>query len=510
MAALLVAVVLGLTTAFPHIAGAQSAAASSGDAVDARITAIEQQIQGLQEELERLKKEVSAKDEQLRQSREETRQAQEQAKAAVAKTESEKPLVSFPRGRPTISSDDGRYSLAIGALVQFDAGAYFQDSPNGTDNRQPVGARDLNNGENLRRGRIFIVGGIDDFTLRLTPDFGGSPDGSPTLFEANINYSGFKPVTATIGYFKPWQTLQDSMSLSDQLFIEAPSITEIARNVAAGNARASVGAKASGEDYFAAAYLTGGTYGAQSANLLNDEQTGATLRVATRPLRGEDWNTHIGISASKVFNLNENDALGPGNRETIELSDRPELRIDQNRLIDTGPIPAKGAATYGIELAANWRNFLIQGEYIRIDVDQDRLSGPSPSLTFDGGYAEGSWVITGESRPYVTSSAAYARPTPAHPFSLSDGGWGAWELAARYSIMNLDSHVSDGVSQAATGGVFGGTQQVYSLSLSWYPNDYLRFLMQFSHVDVDRLDATGTTQVGQDFQDISLRSQVAF
>jgi phosphate-selective porin OprO/OprP len=66
------------------------------------------------------------------------------------------------------------------------------------------------------------------------------------------------------------------------------------------------------------------------------------------------------------------------------------------------------------------------------------------------------------------------------------------------------------VSQALTGGVFGGKQQVYSLSLSWYPNDYLRFLLQFSHVDVDRLDATGTIQVGQEFQEIALRSQVAF
>jgi hypothetical protein len=38
-------------------------------------------------------------------------------------------------------------------------------------------------------------------------------------------------------------------------------------------------------------------------------------------------------------------------------------------------------------------------------------------------------------------------------------------------------------------------QQVYSLSLGWYPNDHLRFLLQFSHIGVDRLNATGATQV---------------
>jgi phosphate-selective porin OprO/OprP len=351
---------------------------------------------------------------------------------------------------------------------------------------------------------------MGDFTLNVTPDWGGSPDGSPTLYEANLNYTGFKPITATIGYFKPWLTLQDSMSSNDFLFLERPSIVEIARNVAAGDARASVGAKASGDDYFAALYLTGGTYGAQNAGLLNDEQTGGTVRVATRPLRGEDWNTHIGISASKAFHLNENDA-NAGSNQTIQLRDRPELRIDQNRLIDTGVIPANGADTYGIELAANWKNFLVQAEYIRIDVDQDQPTGPSPTLHFQGGYIEGSWVMTGESRKYNPSAAAYMRPSPADPFSFTNGGgWGAWELSMRYSIADLNSHTNDGEAQSVTGGVFGGLQQVYSVGISWYPTDFVRFELQFSYVDVDRKDTSGTQQVGQNFEDLALRTQIAF
>jgi phosphate-selective porin OprO/OprP len=52
-------------------------------------------------------------------------------------------------------------------------------------------------------------------------------------------------------------------------------------------------------------------------------------------------------------------------------------------------------------------------------------------------------------------------------------------------------------------------QQVYSLSLGWYPNDHLRFLLQFSHIGVDRLNATGAT-LGQDFEAIALRRQASF
>jgi phosphate-selective porin OprO/OprP len=120
-------------------------------------------------------------------------------------------------------------------------------------------------------------------------------------------------------------------------------------------------------------------------------------------------------------------------------------------------------------------------------------------------------VITGESRPYNTSAAAWARPVPEHPFSLDNGGWGAWEIAVRYSITDLNSEEHNNEPASATGGVFGGLQQVYSVALSWYPINQVRFQLQFSHVDVNRRSADdGVTQIGQQFEDIAFRSQIAF
>jgi phosphate-selective porin OprO and OprP len=58
--------------------------------------------------------------------------------------------------------------------------------------------------------------------------------------------------------------------------------------------------------------------------------------------------------------------------------------------------------------------------------------------------------------------------------------------------------------------VFGGKQEVASAGLSWYPNAHVRFILQGSHVDVDRLDATGKFPVGQSFWDVALRSQVVY
>ena len=206
---------IALVTALAPIA-----AAEAQDSTINRIEAIEHQIGGLQSELRRLKSELGETKQQLRQSRSEAQRAQNElrdAREAAARThrgalsfatnpsQAAKPTasaqaavavaaesagvkVSMPEGRPTIATADGRASLAIGGLVQFDMGGYFQHVNQNTEFPH------LNNGVNLRRGRLYFVGRFNDFRVNITPDFGGSPDGAPTLFEANVNYTGFKPV----------------------------------------------------------------------------------------------------------------------------------------------------------------------------------------------------------------------------------------------------------------------------------------------------------------------------
>jgi phosphate-selective porin OprO and OprP len=250
--------------------GAAVAQNATGD----RIDAIEKQIRNLQNELQQLKGELGEAKQQLRQSRAETQRSKEQArqaqqaaeqarqdalKAATAETQATQAAaqvqaaaatpppppksnidIGFPNGRPTISTSDGRLSFAIGNQTQFDYGTYYQNTVPTTQFPR------LNDGVNLRRERIFFVWRYDDWTLNVTPDLGGSPDGVNTsqyLYEANLNYTGIKPVTVTMGYFKPWFSLYDSESSNDFLLMERPSIIEIARNVAAGDARASVGVK---------------------------------------------------------------------------------------------------------------------------------------------------------------------------------------------------------------------------------------------------------------------------
>jgi phosphate-selective porin OprO and OprP len=536
------------------------AAADAQDAAGDRIGAIERQIRNLQSELQQLKNDLGEAKQQLKQSRgevqrskEEARQAQQAAeqarqdavKAANAESQATQAAaqaqaalaapptpsvagkgieVGFPGGRPTISTSDGRMSFAIGNQTQFDYGTYYQNPNSNTQ------FPNLNNGVNLRRERIFFVAKFDQFTFNVTPDFGGSPDGvntNQTLYEANLNFTGFKPLTATLGYFKPWFSLYDSQSSNDFLLMERPSIIEISRNVAAGDARATFPSiKASNDgislpwgsgSYFAALAFTGAPYGAQTSNFLNGEQLGMVGRLAGRPYYDEDWNFHVDVSGENVFHPNINASGTPGvSRETLSFGDRPEDRAaDQNKLINTGSLSSSSANVIGGEVAGNWRNLLLQGGYYQINDIQSKLPGvPAPGLSFNGGYVEAGWNITGEPFRYNVGSAAFARPKVDDPFIINENGFspgiGAWQLGARWSVMNLNSNVTPGVSQSKTGGIFGGYQQIFGAALSWYPNDWIRFEMQFQYSMVDKLNSLGTVQVGQKFSTLAGRMQVAF
>jgi phosphate-selective porin OprO and OprP len=517
------------------------AAAEAQDSAIQRIEAIERQIGGLQSELRRLKSELGETKQQLRQSRNEAQRAQEAlrearragesarhdtlkaasaearatrtaAPAQVAGTTS--PAVadsagvklSMPGGRPTITSADGRASLAIGGFTQFDVGGSFQHvNPN-------TQFPHLNNGVNLRRGRLYFVGTFDDFRFNITPEFGDRPDGAPTLFEANFNYTGIKPVTFTVGYFHPFVSLDDATFPGNTLFLERPSIVNIERSVAAGITRASLGANAITDDYFASAYLTGPLFGAQRPTLLNGEQVGAVGRFAARPYYDKDWNLHAEFSGQMAFHPNVTASGTPGvSRTTLTLADQPELEIDFNPLVSTGALSARSAYAYGGALGASWRNLLLAGEFYQIGVNQSKLpSTPSPTLGFNGGYVDAGWVFTGEPIPYDITRGAWSRPKVDHPFSLEDGGIGAWEVAARYSTVDLNSNVVPGVPQSVTGGIFGGRQQIVGLALSWYPNDWLRFILQLQHGDINKLNSAGKVQIGQSFETVAARAQATW
>lgn len=459
------------------------------------------------------------------------------ATRALATADLERPRISVTGGRPTFATADGRYSLSLRGIAQADAGFYFQD-PQGTaaadfrrgsvgaGSRENNAAQDLSNGVNFRRARLGVEGVLDqNFSYRLIVEFGGSgTEGPARINDAWIAYTGFAPFTIQAGAFSPPANLEDSTSPEDQLFLERASGSELSRTIAGADGRVGIGIRATGHRSFAAATLTSATVNDAESF---DEQLAAVGRVATLLLTDQDgagtYNVLVGANGSYVFNPPDQ-GLTTTPRYAFRFRDRPELRLDSTRLIDTGAIDAQHVDTEGVEFAANYKNFMVQAEGYRFGIDRYNSTLANPQ--FHGAYVEGSWVLTGESRRYNGNTASWQNPRPLRSFNPATGGYGAFELATRYSYMNLDYNPGAAGTAAQPGQIRGGRQSIVSVGLNWYLNTNFKMLFDFEHVDVNRLNpagpgnlvpfGTGTAtppigaQIGQTFNAFAVRSQFAF
>jgi phosphate-selective porin OprO/OprP len=386
--------------------------------------------------------------------------------------------VSLKNGRPSFKSADGNFAIAVTGRAHLDVGGYDQDAASEAN----VGG--LRGNMNFRRAIIGVTGTLmKDFGYDLHFNFGDSGnEQAGVVYEAALHYKGIKGVKLSIGAIQPKLTLDDSTSSNDITFMERATAANLMTGIGAGDGRMAVGGTGNTDNFFAAAYYTMGSIG--DTNDYDRSNVLGRLAFATNPGEGGP-NFHFGASGTYAANL-----AG----DSIRFRDRPELRVDPTRMIDTGGIAADGAMAYGPELAFNYGPFRAQGEYYRYDVE---ALGGGTDAEFDAWYLQASWIITGEKYKYSMSKAAYSGVSPANPF-LSGGGAGAWEIALRYSQANLND----------TGaGILGGEQDIITAGLNWYPNKNVRFMLNYLDVDVEDSGLAGNN-FGH--QAVALRTQFTF
>lgn len=141
----------------------------------------------------------------------------------------------------------------------------------------------------------------------------------------------------------------------------------------------------------------------------------------------------------------------------------PETRVTDRKLVDTKEDKnVDNQSIYGLELAVAKDSYSLRGEYFVTEWDRSAQSDPK----FEGYYLQANWVITGEVIQYRQGKFLRIRPK---------GKWGAWELAVRYSHVDLND--SD---------VQGGEQQNINLGLNWYsPGNRFRVMSHLIFVDAD-------------------------
>jgi phosphate-selective porin OprO/OprP len=431
--------------------------------------------------------------------------------AAAAASAGGEPRVAEMTGhRLRLETNDHAYSIGPTGLVQFDVGDYgFRP------NNAFVGPQALSNGVNARRARIGVVGSTPGgWNYAFIYDGGNSQDSTARGIQtAQVVYGGLKGAAFEIGYSSTFFTLDQSTLSADLLFLERSSASNIAIAFNAGDNRSNAGFRFFGDRYWAGAYLTGPAIG--DSHTLTAERFGAIQRVTGQVVSGKDRSLHLGVAVSHLIQAPNS---GNGTPNTLTLSDQPELRIDPTTLLNTGTIgtvahPVTGGRVYNLETAATYKGLFWQGEYFHYQVSRSGL----PNADFDGGYGQIGWVLTGETHAYNVQSGSYFRVYPAHPFAPSEGAWGALEVAARYDYVGLnDLYVSTLPIAAQPAAVEGGQQHGVSVAFNWYPNDLVRFMLDYNHINFEKPNPTAIpgaalgVPVGAKFDAVSLRAQFAY
>ena len=491
----------------------------------------EQQRQQLEEqaaELEELRKQVEeqrAEDERVDELEEEVQKQKIAAQDAAR--------LSFVAGRPTITSADGRSSISLRAVVQLDAAHYEQKDEDplefdfrrgsvGASQREITSALDLSDGAYFRRARMGFEGVIaEEFNFRFLAEFGGSgTEGPARINDAWINYVGIAPFTLQAGAFTPSANLDDATSQEELMFPERATPAELSRTLGGADGRIGAALRSSGQRWMnSLAFTTRTATDAEGA----DSAANVVARLALLALTGSDFNVHTGINGTYSIQPPDAGQNATGARHAVRFRDRPELRVDSTRLIDTGSIDANDAWNTGVELAANWRFLYIQGEYFLYGIDRE---GPAANPTFDGGYVQAGWFLTGESRRYNMATGSFQMPRPFVPVSWDPFGYGAWEVAVRYSRADLDYRPGDSGELAGPSTVRGGVQDVLTLGLNWYLNANFRMSLNGYFVEVERLNPASAAnplpfgaspatppvgaEIGQRYWVIGWRSQFMF
>jgi phosphate-selective porin OprO/OprP len=386
-----------------------------------------------------------------------------------------------------LETADGRFKFAPIVLTQLDWNV--SDPGSAVNKKFKLGG--TSTGVEFRRARLgfqgVVFGNID---YKFEYDFAEQTGGQPSFKDVYMGMSQIPWVQyIRVGHFKEPYSLDELTPDTYTTFMERglpnafaqPGTTQFSNGNSGSDRQTGVAVY---QNYFDQhmAVMTGGFR--LSDNFGNgfgtDSPYDFNARISGVPLY-DVGNTLLHLGFSYAYKFRHFDPQNP-NQNTISFANRPEAHLFPVNLVNTTTIPTNGVNLLDPEVAFVLGPFAAQGEYMWALVDQAPFVCAGSPLTckptvtrpsnpsFGGGYIEASYFLTGESRSsfYKTQYGWFDRVIPIHNFWIDGSGWGAWQVAVRYSYLDLDSaRVHGGALDDITGGI------------NWYLNPVSRITVNY-------------------------------
>ena len=400
------------------------------------------------------------------------RQRELDAEAAAEKAKSLPSFTADSSGLQ-VRSADSNFLFALHGVLQVDNRTFFND-----------GNIQGNDGFLLRRARPVLSGTVfRDFDFLFVPDFGGSTE---QIFDVNLNYRYAPWLQLRAGKFRPPVGLEQLQLDRDTLFNERSLVTDLTPNRDVGFQL--WGDIAGGALSYAVGVFNGVGDARNTSNADFEDHREVAGRLFAQPFK----NSQIAALQGLGFGLAG--SFGNSSSNANALPNANGYATEGQQLFF-----AYNPATGGSSVVADgqhWRlspqasyyygPFGLMAEYAISDQVVRRV-GALPLATADLQHSAweltGSWVLTGE-------NASYSGVTPRHPFDPRNGNWGAFQVVARYSELDIDNAAFPLFSNPDTSAT---SAHAWSLGLNWYLNKNVLLKASYTRTTFEGGGGVGTT-----------------
>ena len=381
---------------------------------------------------------------------------------------------SYDGGYLVFQSADSAFKYWLDGRMQIDAAVY-----NGSKNG-------LSSGTEVRRARLGVKTTLfTDWHAEMDLDFAFN---AIEIKDMWVAYAGFPNKFIRIGNFKEPFSLETLTSSKNITFMERSYADNFSpdRNIGASLTQW-------GNRWEYSVGLFGQTAGEVDVSA-RPEGYGFTGRFSFLPVKSDANLLHLGFGASQ----RTPDAGAPADANQVRFRGRPETDVSLARFVTTGKIKNVRLTNYwNGELAYMHGRTLLQAEYTGVNVH--RLAALK-TAGFSGGYVALSQLLTDDKRDYLVADGEFDRIQP-------KGKRGAWELAARVSVIDLNDPTA-GVAIA------GGRATNVTLGVNWYINTNFKWMFNYVRVmnDDNAKPDIGIApfQTGDSFNILQTRFALAF
>lgn len=372
---------------------------------------------------------------------------------------------------PRMRSADGSIQFNLSGRVQFDFAGFDTDSEMGELDA------DFASGTQFRRGRIALGGALHENTIfNVEYEFAGGDSKFLTTFIGlrNIPFLG----TVRVGRLLEYYSLEQLSSNNFHAFMERGLSAAFNNYWANGIGIHNSVFDGRGSWALGAAKRTD-SYGNSSAG----RGENLSARITAAPIYEDGGRSWLHLGAGTI-------QRNPDNNE-YRVSSRPESSIAPV-LVSTDEIPADQVNLVGVELAAAHGPFSIQAEWhnARVSLEEAEDFPHDGTINLNGFYVLGSYFLTGETRSYNPATGTMGLIRPHSDFRGIGQGLGAWEIAVRYSELDLND-----------GPIQGGHLRNGTIGLNWYWNPNMRVMANYVRAD---LKESGTADI------LQMRAQFTF